>query len=161
MYTLFCTISSFFNILTKTVFFDSFFLSKGKSQRIYYFILSILFEIVFLINTILNSGNYTSAKMLFTIILNISLSIILTLFYSSNTHVFHLLIPVVYETFAVLSEFITAVVLFSFHPELNSTNSLLQDSYITLISSIFMFLIVMLLRFSTEITTRYVSLFYF
>ncbi|MBO6207338.1 MAG: GHKL domain-containing protein [Lachnospiraceae bacterium] len=97
-----------------------------------------------MINTILNSGNYTSAKMLFTIILNISLSIILTLFYSSNTRVFHLLIPVVYETFAVLSEFITAVVLLSFHPELNSTNSLLQDSYITLISSIFLFLIVML-----------------
>ena len=145
MYYLLCIISSILNILLRGAFFDHVMARNDRVKRYWFWIASCISALVLLSYSIISSGFYSTAKILLSLTFNISVTFILTAFYRTEAIFQKILFSLLYYSLSVVSEFMSAALLYTLIPNFSKTIGIAQDSYVMITSGLILCIIITLL----------------
>ena len=144
MYYTLCAISGIITMLLRGTFYDHVMQRSNKVTRIYFWICSFVVESIMFMYTILSSGQYSNNKAILSILINIIFDLLLTLFYSGVHFCRRILFCIIFFSFAAVSEFAAASLLYALIPDFDKTIGLAQDAYVITASNLLLCFIVVI-----------------
>ena len=145
MYYLLCIISSILNILLRGAFFDHVMTRNDRVKRYWFWIASCISALVLLSYSIISSGFYSTTKILLSLIFNVTVTFTLTAFYRTEAFFQKILFSLLYYSISVVSEFMSAALLYTLIPDFSNTIGIAQDSYVMITSGLILCIIISIL----------------
>ena len=145
MYYILCIISSFMNLFSRMVYYDTVFSKKQNSKRIYFWLASIAAEIILYFNTILLAGIYSTAKALITISVCLIINYSLTLFYQDAKFLYRFLMAVSLQAIYMLAEIGSGGLLCIAWTGFTQSSGIVQNALVTVLSGIVSFFIILVI----------------
>ncbi|MBR6222181.1 MAG: GHKL domain-containing protein [Lachnospiraceae bacterium] len=134
---------SLFDIFTLSTYYSHFFHSrKSKINGILFWGVYIAGEALIFINTLITAGNNSLVKGIFTTSFVFLITFAISFLYESPSLFNRFLINILYQTIAVISEFIAAGFIYLVRPKIFKTPGLSQDTLVSFSGQLIVFLFV-------------------